>query len=44
VTVSEGKQIPNSEAIRTTQNYWFFGRFPSSGLLENREHDVSVLR
>jgi hypothetical protein len=32
------------------QNYWVFGLFPSSGILENRKHDfsetgsVSVLR
>jgi hypothetical protein len=24
-----------------TQNYWVFGLFPSSGILENRKHDVS---
>jgi hypothetical protein len=23
------------------QNYWVFGLFPSSGILENRKHDVS---
>jgi hypothetical protein len=24
-----------------TQNYWVFGLFPSSGILETRKHDVS---
>jgi hypothetical protein len=24
-----------------TQNYWVLGFFPSSGILENRKHDVS---
>jgi hypothetical protein len=24
-----------------TQNYWVLGLFPSSGILENRKHDVS---
>jgi hypothetical protein len=24
-----------------TQNYWVFRLFPSSGILENRKHDVS---
>jgi hypothetical protein len=24
-----------------TEDYWLFGLFPSSGILENREHDVS---
>jgi hypothetical protein len=24
-----------------TQNYWFFGLFPSPGILETRKHDVS---
>jgi hypothetical protein len=23
------------------RNYWVFGLFPSSGILENRKHDVS---
>jgi hypothetical protein len=23
-----------------TQNYWGFGLFPSSGILENRKHEV----
>jgi hypothetical protein len=27
--------------VRNTQNYWVFGRFPSSGILEDRKHDVS---
>jgi hypothetical protein len=26
--------------IKDTQNYWVFGLFPSSGILENRKHDV----
>jgi hypothetical protein len=26
------------------QNYWVFGLFPSSGILENRKHDVSETR
>jgi hypothetical protein len=25
----------------TTQNYWVWGLFPSSGILEIRKHDVS---
>jgi hypothetical protein len=25
----------------SSQNYWVFGLFPSSGVLENRKHDVS---
>jgi hypothetical protein len=24
-----------------TQNYWVFGLYPLSGILENRKHDVS---
>jgi hypothetical protein len=24
-----------------TQNYWVFGLFPSSGIVQNRKHDVS---
>jgi hypothetical protein len=24
-----------------TQNYWVFGHFPSSGILENRKQDIS---
>jgi hypothetical protein len=27
--------------VYNTQNYWIFGLFPSSGILENRKHDVS---
>jgi hypothetical protein len=27
--------------VYNTQNYWGFGLFPSSGILENRKHDVS---
>jgi hypothetical protein len=27
--------------VCTTQNYWVFGLFPSSGILETRKHDVS---
>jgi hypothetical protein len=27
--------------VYNTQNYWVFGLFPSSGILENRKHDVS---
>jgi hypothetical protein len=35
--------------VYNTQNYWVFGLFPSSGILENRKHVsetgyVSVLR
>jgi hypothetical protein len=26
---------------RNLQNYWVFGLFPSSGILETRKHDVS---
>jgi hypothetical protein len=25
----------------SSQNYWCFGLFPLSGILENRKHDVS---
>jgi hypothetical protein len=28
-------------ALFSTQNYWVFELFPSSGSLENRKHDVS---
>jgi hypothetical protein len=27
--------------VYKTQNYWVFGHFPSSGILENIKHDVS---
>jgi hypothetical protein len=27
--------------VYNTHNYWVFGLFPSSGILENRKHDVS---
>jgi hypothetical protein len=27
--------------VYNTQNYWIFGLFPSSGILETRKHDVS---
>jgi hypothetical protein len=27
--------------VYSTQNDWVFGLFPSFGILENREHDVS---
>jgi hypothetical protein len=27
--------------VYNTQNYWVFGLFPSSSILENRKHDVS---
>jgi hypothetical protein len=27
--------------VYNTQNYWVFGPFPSSGIVENRKHDVS---
>jgi hypothetical protein len=27
--------------VYNTQNYWVFGLYPSSGILENRKHDVS---
>jgi hypothetical protein len=26
--------------VYNTKNYWVFGLFQSSGILENREHDV----
>jgi hypothetical protein len=26
--------------VHNTQNYWFFGLLPLSGILENRKHDV----
>jgi hypothetical protein len=28
--------------VYNTQNYWVFGLFPSSGILQNIKHDVSV--
>jgi hypothetical protein len=28
--------------VYNTQNYWIFGLFPSSGILETRKHDVLV--
>jgi hypothetical protein len=30
-----------TEVVKNTQNYWVFGLFPSSCILENRKHDVS---
>jgi hypothetical protein len=27
--------------VYSAQNYWVFGHFPSSGILETRKHDVS---
>jgi hypothetical protein len=27
--------------LQNSQNYWIFGLLPSSGILENRKHDVS---
>jgi hypothetical protein len=27
--------------VYNTQNYWVFGLFPSSGIIETRKHDVS---
>jgi hypothetical protein len=27
--------------VYNIQNYWVFGPFPSSGILETRKHDVS---
>jgi hypothetical protein len=27
--------------VYNTQNYWVFGLFPPSGILENIKHDVS---
>jgi hypothetical protein len=27
--------------VYNTQNYWVLGLFPSSGILQNRKHDVS---
>jgi hypothetical protein len=27
--------------VCNTQNYWVYGLFPSSGILETREHNVS---
>jgi hypothetical protein len=29
--------------VYNTQNYWVFGLFPSSGILETRKHDVSEI-
>jgi hypothetical protein len=35
------KSLPtDSEKYKVEiQNYWIFGRFPSSGILENKKHD-----
>jgi hypothetical protein len=27
--------------VYNSQNYWVFGLFPSSGILDTRKHDVS---
>jgi hypothetical protein len=27
--------------VYNTQNYWVFGLFPSSGILETRKHDIT---
>jgi hypothetical protein len=35
------KKKPLSQMGKNIQNYWYFGLFPSSGILENRKHDVS---
>jgi hypothetical protein len=29
--------------VYKTQNYWLIGLFPTSGILETREHDVSEI-
>jgi hypothetical protein len=29
--------------VYTTQDYWVFWTFPSSGILETRKHDVSEI-
>jgi hypothetical protein len=29
--------------VYNTQNYWVFRLFPSSGVLDNRKHDVSEI-
>jgi hypothetical protein len=29
--------------VYNTQNYWVFGLFPSSGILETRKHNVSEM-
>jgi hypothetical protein len=39
-----GKYIPtatNTQNYRQIQNYWVCGLYPSSGILETREHNVS---
>jgi hypothetical protein len=42
---SKKDEVRNSGLYITTinmiQNYWVFGLFSSSGILENRKHDVS---
>jgi hypothetical protein len=30
--------------VYNTQDYWVFGLFPSSDILENRKHDVSEIK
>jgi hypothetical protein len=29
--------------VCNTQNYWVFGLYTSSGILQNRKHDVSEI-
>jgi hypothetical protein len=36
----EVKEIHGKQS-KNIQYYWVFGRFPSSGILENRKRDVS---
>jgi hypothetical protein len=50
VNVKTSCRLERVQMMYNTQNYWVFGLFPSSGILENRKHDVletgsvSVLR
>jgi hypothetical protein len=39
-TVRENVKISAKESLGS-QNYWVFGLFPSSSIVENRKHDVS---
>jgi hypothetical protein len=33
--------IEDQNASHNIQNYWVFGLFPSSGIPENKKHDIS---
>jgi hypothetical protein len=43
VSLSNGGQDTVLTMVYNTQNYWVFGLFPSSGILENIKHDVSEI-